>query len=101
MKKFKYSSTTREDLEKLLEDKDRLMGLAVQVGDMRPGFVERLKSLDQRISETQGLYTLALLESLNRESSRLTRLTIALIALTIILAALALPSFILLLRSLG
>jgi len=94
-------NTTREGLDRLLEQRDRLLKLAIQVGDMKPPFAERLESLDEQIREAQGLYTLSLLESLNSESKKLTKLTAALIGLTIILALLALPSFILFLRTIG
>jgi hypothetical protein len=77
-----------EELWKLLQEKDRLMDMAVQMGEMSPAFVERLRSLDERISEAVGIITVDRLDTLKTETVRLTTLSIRLARLTLVLIAL-------------
>jgi hypothetical protein len=82
--------TTRKDLKHWIEERNRLVKMAVDIGDMKPDFVERINFAEERISEALGLHTVNLLESLNSETGKLTKLTLALIGLTVVLSLLTL-----------
>jgi uncharacterized membrane protein len=85
---------TRKFFELVLEEWISIEGAASAAGHYTPEQQSALVDLRRKLDEAGRIYQIALLESMNVESERLSKLTAVLIVLTIILAVLALPSFI-------
>jgi hypothetical protein len=86
--------TARKELEKLLEEREQVTKqMAMQAGSKGfPILVQQSLAIDEKIREAQGFCNLELLDSLESETRKLSWLTRALIALTVVLAILTVLS---------
>ena len=78
----------KDDWKHWLDERNRLLKHAVDVGDMKPEFVERINFAEERLGQALGIRTVSLLESLDSETKRLNKLTTTLIILTVVLSLL-------------
>jgi hypothetical protein len=100
-KKSKSIDDLRAFYYSVLEEWFNVENAASQSGNYTIEQLSWLSSHRRKVEEATKLYEIGLLESISSESKRLTKLTVALIFLTLVLAALALPPFIQFLRVIG
>jgi hypothetical protein len=82
--------TARKELEGLLEEREQVTQqmTAAIFSERLPILAQRAMAIDTKLREVQEFCNLELLGSLESESRKLTRLTTALIVLTVVLALL-------------